>query len=155
MIELSGKDFCRKADSLFCRDCAVCPNFQSQLVVVGNLLNTGIFNRVIYLQNWGIDTVNVNLVEGHFVDLSLVLHGFIVVFIFCDLFVLFRGNVTLTFVQNNLHTENSVWSKCCNVHAWVQNFDIRVALDGSSGNFAFTLSIDVNNLWSVTVKFCS
>ena len=155
MIELFGQDFCRKADRLFCRDGAVCPYFQSQLVIVGDLLNTSVVNSIVYLQYWGIDTVDVDLVQRHLIDLGLVLDGFVAALVAGDLFVLFRRNITLTFVQHDLHAQACIWSQCCNMHTWVQNFDVGITLDRTSGNLAFAFRIDVNDLWSVTIKLCS
>ena len=67
-----AKNFCSKADSLIWSQCAVGVNIQGQLIVIGNLSNTGVLNRHIDTLNWCVNGINRNHTNREIFSLVLV-----------------------------------------------------------------------------------
>ena len=57
MVELSIEDLSRQTYRFLGGNGTVGPNFNSQFVIVGYLLYTGVFYKVVYLENRSINAV--------------------------------------------------------------------------------------------------
>ena len=123
-------------NSFLSGDGSVRPNFNRQLVIVGDLSYAGIFNSVVNFQNGGVNAVDGNRAD----DISDLL------------FVAFAGNVTTALVNDDFHIQLCARSQCRDMHPGIQNLDFRVDLDVTSGNFTFALSLDVDGFGCFAVN---
>ena len=119
-----------------CGNDSVGQNFQSQLVIVGDVTHTGIFNlvaNVVYrrINRVGIDQTNYRGVV---------------------LLILILRHISSAVIECKLHVESCILGKSSNVQFRVQNFNFRILLDITSGDHARTGHIDQDSLCALRIE---
>ena len=132
------EEVCCLRDRFLCRDGAVCPHFQCELVIVGDLTQTGVLYVVVYFQDWGIDTIYCD-------DINWSIH---------HLLVALRRDIASATINDDFHIQLCAFSQGCDVHTRVEDIHFRVGLDVAGGNFALALGFDINRFRSVAVELC-
>ena len=132
-----GQHACRKAQSLLCTGGAVGPNLNGQLIIVGDLANTGVFHRVVALEHRGINAVH--------------RQGADIVFLNQRLLVALSGNIAAAFIKGQLHNQLSAVAQGSNVPFRVQDLKVIALLDGAGRDFARANSFNADGLGAVAI----
>ncbi len=127
-----AEDLGRAADGLFRLQGAVGPDFQRQLIIVGNLAYTGILNGVVHLLNGGEDTVHGDHTDRH-----------------VGVLVLVSADIATALIKGQLHLQMGILIQGGDVHIGIDDLDFIIHLDGASCYFAGTLGIDHHRLRTV------
>src|SRR5208283_1729307 len=106
---------------------SVRPDLQGQLVIVGNLGDAGLGNRIAHLAHRRKDSVDGDRSDGlSFLD------------------ILISRNVTLTLPDGQLHSELGIFGQGADVLVWIEHLDHRPRLNVSGGDAAFSRLLDMN-----------
>src|SRR6266849_4116410 len=128
--ELGGE-----ADGILRGDGAVGPHFDHQLFVVGHLAEASGFNGVINLAHRGVNAVHGNVADGQI---------FVIVAV--------GGNVAAAVLDAHFDLELAAFADGGDVHAFVEDGEVRVFLDLRGGDRTGLLDVDVNGLGQVGVE---
>ena len=125
-------------DCFLGRDGAVCPHFHSELVIVCDLTQTGVFYLIVDFQNRGIDAVYCDHVDRR-------IH---------HLLVTLCRNVASALINDDFHIQLCTLTQSCDMHTRVEDIHFRVGFDVAGGNFALALCFDIDRFRSVAVELC-
>src|SRR2546430_2254091 len=124
-----------EADGVLRRDRAVGPHFDHQLFVVGHLAEAGGFDGVVDLAHGRVNTVDRDVSDGQV---------FVVVAV--------GSHVTAAILGAHLDLEFAAFADRGDVHALIEDGEIRVFLDLCRGDRTGLLDVDVNRLRQVSVE---
>ena len=126
---------CTQGDSVTGSHGLVGPNLDGQLVKVSLVAHTGVFHRVIDLEDrsvYGIDRDGANGCLGRLILIS--------------------GNIASAMVENKLHIQSAVRSKCCNRLLGVEDLHLSVCLDVAGGDKSFAGGFNVDGFGAGAVQ---
>ena len=113
------------ADCFVRLNASVCPNFQSQLVIIGNVTNTSIGNAKFYSRNRRINGIHRNHTNR-----------------LIRAFVLISRNIAQPLVDGNLHIEFRIFVQGSNMQLRIQNLYVGINKDVCCSNFLLTAAFD-------------
>src|SRR6185437_11104118 len=116
-------------------DRAVGPDFERELVVIGDLAKTRRFHRVIALAHRRVDRVDRNEPDAEVL-----------------IEILVGGNVAAAALQAHFHVEPSAFADGRDVNVFVEDFDIGVGFDHARGDNAGLVRAQVNRLRSIAAE---
>ena len=129
---------CAERYCILCGDRAVGPDLQRQLVVIGHVADTSIFNCVVYLIDRRIDRVYRDHADS----------GLILLVALC-------GDIAAAIGQSDLHGQARVAHERRNVQVRVEDLDLTIGMDVASGDSAFPACLNIDGLRAVTVELCN
>ena len=127
--EMLAHDLCRKRNRRRRGNTSVRPDFKRQLIIVGNLPDTGVFDVVIYLYNRRMCGIYGNKSNRR-------RRGLISV----------RRDIASAHTYGYFHIKTGFFAKCSNMHIRVKNLNIGIRLDIRRSNFAFVVHFDISEL---------
>ena len=130
-----AKDLCAERHCITRGDGLVRPHLDRQLVKVGLVTYTGIFDRVVDLQNRCVDRIN-----GDGPDCGL------------GCFVLVRRYIAAAVIEGKLHGERTVRSKGGYGLLGIEDLDFSICLDVAGGDNAFADGFDIDSLGLLAVE---
>src|ERR1700687_3856205 len=122
-------EFGSKADGVLWRNRSVRPHFDHQLFVVGHLAEAGGLDGVVDLANGRVNAVDRDVSDGQV---------FVVVAV--------GGHIPAAVLGAHLDLEFAAFADRCDVHALVEDGEVRVFLDLRRGDRTSLLNVDVNRL---------
>ena len=125
----------RQANRIRRNDGAVGPDFERELVVVGNLPKSRRFHRVVALAHRRVDGINRNKSDAE---------------IFVEIFV--GGNVAASALQPQFHVKPAAFADGGDVNVLVQDFDVPVGFDHARSDHARLVRAQIDGLGRVAVQ---
>ena len=116
-------------------DGAVGPDLESQLVIVGQVAYTGVFNRVVDLVDRRVDRIHRNDADGGLM-----------------LLVLLSRNIAAAGSHRNLHGQAGIAHQSSDMQVGIQDLDFAVCVDVTGLDFALAGSLDVDRLGAVAMQ---
>ena len=135
-----------EGNRLFCAYCSVGLYLEGKLIKVGDVADTGIFYRVAYVVNGGIDRVGEDSSDrsGNVGAAHLCV----------ELLISLLRYVSSAVIKGELHIESVAITHRCDMVIGVKNIYIGIHLDVSRGYLLRAYYVDDNGLRSVAVKLC-
>src|ERR1700674_953980 len=124
-----------ESDGVLRRDRAIGPHFDHQFFVVGHLAEAGGFDGVVDLAHGRVNAVNRDVSDGQVLVVVAV-----------------GGHITAAVLGAHLDLEFAAFADRRNVHALIEDGEIRVFLDLRRGDRTGLLDVDVNRLRQVGVE---
>ena len=115
---------------------AVRPHFQRQLVVVGDLPQTGCFHRVVHLAHRRVHRVDGNKTQPQVLVKILV-----------------RRNVAASLLQAQLHIDLAAFADRRNVNVLLQNLDVAIGFNHPAGDHSRLVRAQINHLRRISSQF--
>ena len=127
--EMVAEDLRAQRDGVPCGHGLVRPDLDGQLVKVGLIADTGVFHRVVDLEDRGIDGVDGDGADGHL-----------------GVLVLVGGDVASAVVKDQLHAQRTVGTEGRDGLLGVEDLHLGVGLDVAGGDKALAGGFNVDGL---------
>ncbi len=126
------QQLCGQAHGIGRKHCTVGPHFERQLVVVGDLAQTGSFNHVVHTAHRRVNRIHGNKAQSQI-----------------SIEVLVGGDVTATALEAHFHVELAALRERGQKNVLVQNLDVTVCLDHAGGDHAGLVSAQIKRLGAI------
>ena len=130
-----GEHLSAQRHGLLGADGAVGPHFHGQLIVVGDLTDTGVLHRVVDLENRGVDGIHRDNADDRS-HLLLIPLG---------------RDIAAALIQGDFHIQLGTLAQRGDVHVGLENLHLAVAFDGAGRDFAGAFRFNIYNLGAVAV----
>ena len=134
-IEVVAQNLRTERNRVACVDGCIGPYLERQLVIVGQVAYTGVFNRVVYLVNRRVDRIHRNDADGGLM-----------------LLVLLSRNIAAAGSHRDLHGQTRVAHQGSDVQIRVEDLNLAVCVDIASLDLALAGGLDVDRLGTITMQ---
>src|SRR6185437_4892393 len=114
---------------------AVGPDLDGELVVVGDLAETGRLDEIVDLANGRMDGIHGNEAQTE---------------VGVEVFV--RGDVATASLEAHLHIDLAAFGDGADVDILVEDLNVAVGLDGARGNYTGLIGAEIKSLGAVTIE---
>ena len=134
-IEMVAENLCAERYSVASGDGSVGPDLERQLIIVGQIADTGVFNRVVDLVDRRVDRIHRNDADGGLM-----------------LLVLLSRNIAAAGSHRDLHGQTRVAHQGSDVQIRVEDLNLAVCVDIASLDLALAGGLDVDRLGTITMQ---
>src|SRR5581483_9698831 len=134
-IHVVLQQLCGESDGVSRGDRAVGPDFQGQLVVIGDLAQARGFDGVVALAHRRVHGVN-----GNEADAQVLVK------------VLVGGDIAAAALKAHLHVELAAFADGGDVHVLIEHFDVGIGLNHAAGDYTWLLGTQINGLGALAAE---